>query len=499
MKKRRSGVLFHITSLPSEYGIGDFGPGAYTFVDFLKKTEQRYWQILPITATDPGTGNSPYCCVSAYAGNKYLISPRLLYRDGLLTRRDIASVPVFPQKRVNFSQVISYKEKLFHTAFVRFQKNKKYKRGYKKFCAANKNWLDDYCLFITLKNRCENSVWSSWHSGLRDRKPAALRKAKKLFHETIEFEKFLQYIFFRQWSLLKKYCNKKGIQIIGDIPIYVDYNSVDVWKHPEIFKLNRSKKPTHVSGVPPDYFSRTGQLWGNPVYRWRVLKKKRYNWWIARIAYNLGLFDFVRIDHFRGFVAHWEVKAGRKTARRGKWVRNSARDFLTTLVDRFSRDRIIAEDLGTITPDVRKLIKDFGFPGMKVLLFAFNQGPDTSLYLPHNHIRHCLVYTGTHDNNTIRGWFENEATQRAKKRLFRYLGRNVSKSTLHWEMIRLCMASVADTVIIPMQDILGLGESARMNRPATGEGNWQWRLTPQHISSSLIKKLRDITETYART
>jgi 4-alpha-glucanotransferase len=498
MKKRGSGILLHITSLPSEYGIGDFGPDAYTFADFLKKTEQCYWQILPITATDQGTGSSPYCCVSAYAGNTYLISPALLYRDGLLNKSDTASVPAFPQKRVHFSQVVRYKEKLFHKAFVRFQKKRKYQRGYKNFCGAHKNWLDDYCLFTALKNHCEHNVWSSWHRDLRDRKPGALRTVKKQFRETIEFEKFLQYIFFRQWALLKKYCNKRGIQIIGDIPIYVDYNSVDVWKRPEIFKLNRAKKPISVSGVPPDYFSRTGQLWGNPVYSWRVLKKERYQWWMARIAHNLTLFDFVRIDHFRGFVAHWEVKAGRKTARRGKWVRNPARDFLTTLVTRVSSERIIAEDLGTITPDVRKLIRDFGFPGMKVLLFAFNQGPDTSLYLPHNHIQNCLVYTGTHDNNTIRGWFENEATKRAKKRLFRYLGREVSKHNLPWEMIRLCMASVADTVIIPMQDILGLGKSARMNRPASGRGNWQWRLTPQQVSSAFIKKLRMMTETYAR-
>ena len=498
MKIRGSGILLHITSLPSVYGIGDFGPSASQFAEFLKKTKQRYWQILPLTATDPGIGSSPYCGASAYAGNKYLISPELLCRDGLLTEGDIDSPPKFPQKRVDFSRVIPYKEGLFRKAFARFQKNKKYARDYITFCVENAGWLDDYCLFVVLKNHFDNKVWGSWPVDIRDRRDEALRKARKQFCGAIEFEKFVQYIFFSQWSLLKEHCNRKGIQVIGDIPIYVDYNSAEVWRHREIFKLNKAGRPTCVSGVPPDYFSRNGQLWGNPVYRWDVLKKRRYQWWMQRIAHNLKFFDIVRIDHFRGFIARWEVKAGAKNARNGRWVKNPAGDFLSTLRRHFPHKSIIAEDLGTITPDVREMMRRFNFPGMRVLLFAFSECPATSPYLPHNYIKHCLVYTGTHDNNTIRGWFKSEATQKEKERLFQCLGKRVPARNLHWELIRLCMMSVADTVIIPMQDILGLGESARMNRPATTEGNWQWRLAHQQISPPLVEKLRAITETCGR-
>ena len=497
MKIRGCGTLLHITSLPSAYGIGDLGPWAYKFADFLAEAKQSFWQILPLNYTDRGHGNSPYHSTSAFACNPLLISPEMLVRDELLAEPDLIPSPNFPKERVDYESVIAYKEKLLHLACERY-KSKKEILEYEQFCFQNACWLDDFALFMALKSHFKGQVWSEWPEDIRDRQLEALQTAKKEFHDQVEKHKFLQYLFFKQWMPLKRYCNEKGLRIIGDIPIYVVYDSADIWTHPELVKLDNKKKPYAVAGVPPDYFSETGQLWGNPVYRWEVLKERKYDWWVERIKYNLKLFDLVRVDHFRGFVAYWEVPATEKNAINGKWVKAPAEDFFNVILNEIPRASIIAEDLGIITPDVKEIMHSFKFPGMKVLLFAFGDDLSTNPYAPHNHERDCVVYTGTHDNNTVRGWFKGEATPEDKKRLFRYLGREVNGGEIHWELIRLAMMSVANRVIIPMQDILGLGGEARMNLPATKDGNWQWRLVPDRLTPSLAHRFLEMVETYGR-
>jgi len=497
MKKRTSGILLHVTSLPSSYGIGDFGSDAYKFVDFLSKAKQSFWQILPLSAMNSPFDSSPYNIISAFAYNTFLISPELLIHEGLLNKKDVYPIPRFPKGKTNYKDVIPYKKKLFRTAFERFKKRKD-RDEYEKFSTENSSWLEDFALFKALKTHFKGRVWSEWPIEARDRKPEAMRSLIKDLHDEIEMEKFLQYIFIQQWSLLKYYCHEKGIRIIGDMPIYVGHDSVDCWTHPGIFKLDKNKRPSAVSGVPPGYFSKTGQLWGNPVYRWDILKEKKYDWWVKRVEHNFKLYDLVRIDHFRGFVGYWEVPATKKTAVKGKWVKAPALDFFNRLKNRFRRLPMIVEDLGLITPDVRKVVEHFAFPGMKVLLFAFGEDYPTNPHLPHTYEKNCVVYTGTHDNNTVRGWFRTEARNENKRRVLDYLGRKVSEQEIHWEFIRLAMMSVGNMVIIPMQDVLGLGEEARMNRPATRKGNWKWRLLPEQLTSSLAEKLSDITENYGR-
>lgn len=497
MKKRESGILFHITSLPSPYGIGDLGPGGYDFADFLAETKQKYWQVLPLNRTFLSNSNSPYSSLSAFAGNPLLISPEFMLRDGLITNNDILPIANFPKERVDYPAVIGYKSRLLYSAYERFKLIKR-KDDYEAFVTENVDWLDDFTLFVALKGHFMRKDWCEWPEELRNRDTESLKGIRKQLFDKIENEKFFQYLFFSQWFSLKNYCNERGIQIIGDIPIYVDHESVDVWCHPALFNLSEEKKPLTVAGVPPDYFSQTGQLWGNPVYRWDVLKETGYGWWIKRLEHNLRLFDFVRIDHFRGFVAYWEVLANEKTAINGKWVKAPGNDFFNTLLKRFPSMPIIAEDLGIITEDVRGLIDHFGFPGMKILMFAFGADLPTNPYVPHNYIRNCLVYTGTHDNNTVKGWFEKEMSLDDKDRLFRYLGRELKSDEIHWELIRLAMMSVANTTIFPMQDILGLGEEARMNLPSTTEGNWEWRLMPEQLTQQLSKHLLEITEIYRR-
>ncbi|MFB0562436.1 MAG: 4-alpha-glucanotransferase [Candidatus Lokiarchaeia archaeon] len=498
MKRRGNGILLPIISLPSPYGIGDLGPWAYKFADFLEETKQSYWQIVPLNPTDPYFGNSPYNSSSAFAGNKLLINPDLMLKDGLLYKEDIEPIPPFQQNRIDYPEVISYKEKLFDEAYSHFKEKRDSDYEFERFCAENSFWLEDFALFAALKVHFQGQIWSSWPWEIRDRQSEALRRWKTQLHEIIEKVKFLQHLFFKQWFSLKKYCNEKRIQIIGDIPIYVLYDSVDVWKNPEIFKLNEEKRPSFVAGVPPDYFSETGQLWGNPVYRWNILKENGYSWWIKRMEHNFKLFNLVRLDHFRGFAKYWEVPAGEKTAINGQWVQGPAEDFFNTILKHFLNLPIIAEDLGVITPDVRELMHLFDFPGMKVLLFAFGGDLPKNPYAPHNHVKNCVVYTGTHDNNTVKGWFEKEASMGDKKRLFAYIGREVPAEEINWEFIRLAMMSVANTSIIPMQDVLGLGEEARMNRPATTEGNYQWRLLPEQLTPSVSERLLEMTEVYGR-
>jgi 4-alpha-glucanotransferase len=497
MNKRSSGVLLHVTSLPSPYGIGDFGPEAYGFADFLSRSGQSFWQILPSNSINLCCGFSPYHTLSAFAGNPLLISPQLLLKEGLLGEGDLKGVPDFPKERVDFPAVIAYKEKLFAKTYERFRKRKRL-ADYERFCREHDSWLSDYALFMALKKHFNGRCWNEWPAEIRDREPAALQKIKEKLAAEVEKEKILQYLFFDQWQKLKEHCNQKGVQIIGDVAIYMDIDSVDVWVNPPLFNLDENKRPHLVSGVPPDYFSRTGQLWGHPTYNWGKLQETGFAWWVERLRHNLKLFDLVRIDHFRGFVAYWEVKAGEKTAEHGRWVKAPVMDFFNTLLKHFHTLPILAEDLGIITPDVREVMQHFKLPGMRVLVFAFGEDNSNHPYLPQNYIPNCVVYTGTHDTNTVRGWFENEASREDKERLFKYLGRAVAAEEAPLEFIRLAMMSIANLAIIPLQDILALGQEARMNLPATTKGNWQWRLSPAKLSPAIEKKLLEMTRTYER-
>jgi len=495
MKKRASGILLHITSLPSRNGVGDFGPEAYKFADFLAKSKQRYWQILPLTA--PAAFESPYNCLSAFAGNSLLISPELLYRDGFLGRHNVKKNPKFPSGYVNYRRVVQWKTKLLNMAFKRF-KDMPRDPEYRFFCKRNEEWLEDYALFICLRRRFQGRLWRDWPAGLRDRRQHTIRSITAELKEDIERQKFVQYVFFKQWFSLKRYCNEHGIRIIGDIPIYVSCESADVWAHPEIFKLTRTKRPKAVSGVPPGAFSRMGQLWGNPVYNWEVLKRTGYSWWVHRVRHNLAMFDIVRLDHFRGFIDYWEIPTRAKTAVQGKWVDGPKEDFFKALFSHFPVESIIIEDLGYIDEEVRELVEKYDFTSMKVLLFAFEDDDGQNAHWPHNHSQNCVVYTGTHDNNTVKGWFTKEAGLAQKRRLFNYLGRRVSAGQIHWELIRLAMSSIGNVVIIPMQDVLGLGKQTRMNQPGTVRGNWAWRLERGQIKPSITKKLANLTKTYGR-
>ena len=497
LNQRASGILLHITSLPARFGIGDLGPQAYEFADFLAKSRQRFWQVLPLNHTTAQKGHSPYNCSSAFAGNPLLISPEILYRDGLLKKEEIRDVPAFSPDRVEFKKVAAYKNRLFKIAFSRFQ-NRAKSDDFIAFKADNYPWLDDFALFVSLQKHFNGRPWNTWPGRLRDRKKKDLSTARTQLSNEIEFECFLQFVFYKQWFALKRYCSRKGIKIIGDIPIYVTLNSPDVWANPRIFKLDRNKKPKFVAGVPPDYFSKTGQLWGNPVYNWETLKKTRYKWWVERLRHNLKLFDVVRIDHFRGLIAYWQVPANHKTAMKGKWVTCPKDDFFKVLFKNSPSAHFIAEDLGHITKDVREVIKKFNLPTMKVLQFAFSGNPSKNPHIPDNYTENCVVYTGTHDNNTTKGWFDKEATKQQKNRLGEYLGRDVFSDNVNRLLIRLAMSSIAKLAIIPAQDLLGLPQSARMNNPAVEKGNWLWRLKPRQLTSALSKKLKQITRTYSR-
>lgn len=499
MNKRGSGILLHITSLPSPYGIGDLGPDAYRFVDFLAAAGQKYWQLLPLNPTDPVCGNSPYSSVSAFACNTMLISPEMLKEWGFLSGADLKKKPPFPEDYCDFHDVIAYKQGLLSKAYDVFQARSAEDPEYRSFCKEHAYWLDDYAQFVVIKRKMGGIVFSDWPVELRDREPSCLQEVVKELAPEIEREKFFQYLVVKQWFCLKSYCDEKGICLIGDVPIYVNYDSVDVWINPQIFKLDDdTKKLTAVAGVPPDYFSETGQLWGNPVYRWDRLKESGFEWWMKRFAHVLHFFHLTRVDHFRGFIDFWEVPAGQTTAVDGRWQKVPAVDFFKTFKRRFPDSPIIAEDLGIITDEVRKVMKRFGFPGMKVLMFAFGEDKPDHPYLPRNFVRNCVAYTGTHDNNTARGWFENEANEEVRKRLYDYIGYEVTVDSVHEELIRLAMGSIADTVLIPMQDVLGLGAESRMNMPASPHGNWSWRVLPSQLGAKKAAWLREFTEESAR-
>lgn len=502
---RSSGILLHPTSLPGRFGSGDLGQEAYDFVDFLVDCGQTLWQILPLGP--PGYGNSPYQCFSAFAGNIYLINPERLVADELLIQDELARAPHFPADHVAFGQVIEYRQSLLDRAFENFRRQPQHHlRGeFDYFCHQTADWLNDYALFMALKATYGDASWNTWETRLIKREPATIAYAREQFRDQIEAQKFYQYLFFRQWLALKEYCRARGVKIVGDIPIFVAYNSADVWTNPELFKLDENGQPIVISGVPPDLFSETGQLWGNPLYDWDRMQATGYDWWIKRIRMTLELVDIVRIDHFRGFAACWEVPAGEETAERGRWVEVPGREFFTALKGVFEELPIIAEDLGLITPDVEALRDHFGIPGMKVLQFAF--GDDhRNPYLPHNYHQNALVYTGTHDTDTTVGWFQsqggNDSTLNAEqiaheqRHCLKYLGTDGRE--IHWDFIRAAFASVANLAILPLQDLLGLDSSARMNLPGSPDGNWSWRFQAEALTDEVRARLREMTELYGR-
>ena len=493
---RSSGILLHPTSLPSRFGIGELGLEAYRFIDFLVESSQQLWQILPLGPT--GYGNSPYACFSALAGNPLLISLEQLQEQGLLTEEDFAELPEFPVDQVDFDQVIKTKIPLLQKACENFRTKGSpiQQKEFITFCETKAHWLDDYALFMSIREAHNGASWHNWERNISKSHPEVLEEWRQRLESQVYFHKFLQFEFFRQWSKLKLYANSLGIQIIGDIPIYVAHDSADVWAHPEIFSLDEeTREPSLMAGVPPDFFSSTGQLWGNPVYKWDKLQQDNFAWWVERFESLLEYVDIIRIDHFRGFQAYWVVDRGETTAINGRWVEAPGTEFFQVLNDKLGKLPIMAEDLGEITPEVYALRDRFEFPGMKILHFAFGGGSDNP-YLPFIYPRNCVVYTGTHDNNTTVGWF-NELSEGEKESVLRYLGA-LSSEGINWDLIRLALGSVANQAIIPMQDILGLGGEAQMNFPGKAAGNWGWRYQSGSLTDELRDRLKALTYTYGR-
>jgi len=502
LKKRACGLLLHISSLPSVYGTGDFGKQAYRFADFLKKAGQSFWQVLPLNPTTALKANSPYACPSAFAGNTLFISPELLHEDGLLKKEQMPCADskygkgnVFRYTgRTDYAGAAKIKKIIMGNAYNNFLsiKNKDIKEQYGHFCIINNNtWLDDYASFKAFREYFLKKIsarsWTQWPQDIKSRNRKECMLLKKELENEIEKEKFSQFIFNRQWAALKNYANIKGVQIIGDMPIYVDFESSDVWSNPHIFKLDSNFAPLYVSGVPPDYFSKNGQLWNNPVYDWETLEKDGFKWWINRISCNLLLFDITRIDHFRGFAAYWQVPAGKKTAKEGSWAPGRPESFFNTVIDKLGRLPVIAENLGVITADVEALMEKYGFPGIKVLQFAFGRDYPESVHLPHNYDVNSVVYTGTHDNNTLSGWYKKDAKRIEKKNLSKYAGKKINLSNICNEVIKLAVSSRAALSIIPLQDILELDWRARMNYPSTVKNNWLWQATDKNMED-LVQK-----------
>ena len=497
MALRSSGILLHPASLPGRFGIGDLGPEAYRFADLLARSGQHVWQILPLNPTRSEGAHSPYYSSSTHAGDPLLISPEILCRQGFLTATECSGFADLPQGHIDFKAVDELKEQLLARACERLMASR-FSPMLDAFSKRQRAWLDTYALFSILNRHFQTATWCDWPVALRDRHPEALREAAEQFAPAIAHQKALQFFFFQQWRELRKHCRRQRIQILGDMPIYVPLHSADVWANPDCFKLGPDRRPSHVSGVPPDYFSETGQLWGHPVYDWDRIRADDFRWWLTRIEWHASLYDLFRIDHFRGLVAYWEVSAGEDTALNGQWRAAPADELLALATRRLGRLPVFAEDLGIIDAAVREVMSRWDLPGMRVLQFAFGDDFPHGAFLPHNHARNCVVYTGTHDNNTVVGWFCNETGEVQKKKLFDYLGREVDAQSISWEMIRLAMASVADTAIIPFQDLLGLGEEARINHPARRGGNWRWRLTSRQLAEAPSERLADITHNYGR-
>ena len=503
---RSSGILLHITSLPGRFGIGDLGPCAYEVADFLSAAGQKLWQVLPLHPT--GYGDSPYQCFSAFAGNPLLLSLERLQEAGILQTSDFADAPSVPEESVDYGTVIVFKFRVLRRAAEAFfaEASRADRAQFERFCELAAPWLDDYALFMAAKHAAGGTVWTSWESSLLRREPAALAKWASNLEPVARAFKYWQFEFFRQWEKLREYCQQLGIRFMGDMPIYVAHDSADVWANPQLFQLDEQGLPAVMSGVPPDYFSATGQLWGNPIYRWDVLAADGYKWWIARFRAALGWFDMVRLDHFRGFESYWEVPAGEPTAMRGRWVKGPGDNFLAAVRTAIGEIPIVAENLGVITPPVENLRHQFGLPGMSLLQFAFGKDPQGPSFRPHNYTRDLVAYTGGHDNDTTVGWWcggtgdstrTPEDVRKEHEFARAYLGLQ-DDGEIQWAMIRAVLASIADTAIIPLQDVLGLGGEARMNLPGRVSGNWKWRYRREQLKPELAERLRALTTIYDR-
>jgi 4-alpha-glucanotransferase len=503
---RCGGILLHVTSLPGGHGIGDLGASAYEFVEFLALSGQKLWQVLPLGPT--GYGDSPYQLFSAFAGNPILIDLHALQEQGLLSAQDLAVASALPTDHVEYGPVIDVKRRLIAQAARAFWADggRANLAAFDNFCLENTDWLDDYSLFMACKAVYNDAVWADWDDGIRLRDPSALEEWRQKLAPEINVHKFAQFEFFRQWQKLKLHCQRRGISIMGDIPIYVAHDSADVWAHPELFRMDEHSRPAAVAGVPPDYFSATGQLWGNPLYRWEVSAASGHRWWIDRFRASLKLFDHVRLDHFRGFEAFWEVPANAATAQDGKWVKGPGAEFFRAVKAELRVLPFVAENLGVITPQVEAMREEFGFPGMSLLQFAFGNDPQGPSFRPHNYARELAAYTGGHDNDTTVGWWNSsgvgESTRTPedirKERAFAraYLG--FKDEPINWALIRAVYASVADIAIVPLQDVLGLGSEARMNLPGTVSGNWKWRYQADALTTDVTARLRELTVLYDR-
>ncbi len=495
--ERSAGILLHPTSLPSKFGIGDLGPDAYKFIDFLAETKQKLWQILPLGPTS--FGDSPYQCLSAFAGNPLLISFQKLVDDGIADKEILKNIPNLPEDKVDYGNVIEYKYETLEKIYERFEKkdNIKIKKSFEEFCEKEKDWLDEFALFIAIKEYFEGKPWNEWDSEISQRKSEAVNYFRNRLNEEIKFHKFIQFLFFQQWIGLKSYANSKGIKIIGDLPIFVAFDSADVWVNRDLFEVSPDGKPLFIAGVPPDYFSPTGQRWGNPHYRWNLMEKDDYKWWRDRISSLLKMTDIIRIDHFRGFYNYWKIPGDAPTAETGEWVLGPGEKFFSTLEKYFGKLPIIAEDLGILVPEVYELRDKFNFPGMKILQFAFGTNGEKK-FLPHRYVKNCVVYTGSHDNDTTLGWWQsiqNDGTD-TKEFFMKYTGSD--GNDVCKDLIRLAYSSVADIVIIPLQDFLRLGSEARMNFPGKPDGNWSWRFKWEQITDKLIDEMKSFVEIFER-
>ena len=496
MFERSSGILFHPTSLPGKYGIGTLGKEAYAFIDFLKKSKQKLWQIFPLGPT--GYGDSPYQSFSSFAGNPYLIDFDLLIEAHLLSEEDLKDIFFGDNEEyIDYGAIYNQKYPLLRKAYENFKSsdNNEMKGSLENFKRENSSWLNDYSLYISLKNHFNGLPWNEWAQDIKNREDGAMHHYRSELADDIEYHNFIQFLFFKQWGDVKRYANENGIKIIGDIPIFVAADSSDAWANPEIFLFDKERKPVKVAGVPPDYFSATGQLWGNPLYNWEKLKETNYSWWVERVRANLSTCDIIRIDHFRGFEAYWAVPYGDDTAINGQWESGPGIDLFNAIKSQLGELPIIAEDLGLMTQGVIDLREATGFPGMKILGFAFDSGEEND-YLPHTYTRNCVVYTGTHDNDTLVGWFQ-KAKEEDREFARNYLNSH-SDDEIHWDALRGAWSSVACMAISPVQDFLGLGSEARINTPGVASGNWQWRLKQGVLTNELAERIAKLTKIYSR-
>lgn len=498
--ERGAGLLLHITSLPALFGTGDLGPEAYKFADFMAECGQKYWQILPLSPTEHRSAYSPYSSFSSMAGNPLLISPEQLIFEDLLEEADLKGLQLPFESNADFVNAAKVKFPLFDKAYKRIKRQEGHylMPEFDEFCWREGYWLHDYALFVVLRDFFKGQSWHEWPDEYKYRNELALKKFGDENREKLDRIKFRQFLVSRQWGHLKNYCNYKGIRILGDMPFYVSYDSADVWTHPEIFSLDASMNMAGEAGVPPDYFNEDGQLWRMPVFNWEALRNQNYNWWLQRVRKNTELFDLLRFDHFRAFSAYWEIPSGDETAKNGRWKTAPGREFFERVREQMGNQRFIAEDLGDIDASVYQLRDEFSLPGMKVLQFAFSEDLPRSVSIPHNYPKNAVAYTGTHDNNTTLGWYKENASKTEKKNLDRYIGFRVTAKNVNDTLIRMAYASVACIAIIPVQDILGLDGSARMNMPATESGNWTWRLKPGQLGQTELDRLKALVDTYRR-